>query len=250
MLNKFLITGLLVLIGCNYSFSQVVIGGETEEEKEPKKEKVIKEKEEKDGSTEVYVVANWSHTTRILGENEGLYSEPLGEREFETSLNTWSFGLGFRSRMHKYISLQAGVSYLRNGESYLFEDVDTMYSYTSSYAYIAMPVKVFFTYGEDIKLLAGGGLNPQLFSGYRQDTEVTTANNTTTKETVKLKNGFSTFVLSASLNLGVQVRFSDTWSLLVMPEYRIQLTDSFVVTDPYEHFSRALGFDVGLTMTL
>jgi hypothetical protein len=113
-----------------------------------------------------------------------------------------------------------------------------------------MPVKVFFTYGEDIKLLAGGGLNPQLFSGYRQDTEVTTANNTTTKETVKLKNGFSTFVLSASLNLGVQVRFSDTWSLLVMPEYRIQLTDSFVVTDPYEHFSRALGFDVGLTMTL
>jgi hypothetical protein len=248
MLNKFLMIGSLAIISCSStSFSQVVIGGETEEVKEPKKKKVV---EEKEGATEVYLVSNWSNTRSILRENEGLYSKPLGEREFETSLNTWSFGLGFRTEIHKYFSLQAGVAYLRNGESYLFEDVDTMFTYNSTYAYIAMPIKGLFTYGDGVKLLAGGGITPQLFSGYRQDTEWTTKNNSTDKETIKLKNGFSTFVLSASFNIGVQLRLSPTWSLLLMPEYRIQLTDSYVVTDRYEHFARAFGFDMGLTLKL
>ena len=69
-------------------------------------------------------------------------------------------------------------------------------------------------------------------------------------ETIKERNGYSSFVLSAALNVGVQYQFSDNWTLLFMPEYRIQLTDSYESTDSYNHFGRALGFDIGLTYKL
>jgi hypothetical protein len=56
--------------------------------------------------------------------------------------------------------------------------------------------------------------------------------------------------LSASVNIGVQLKFSKRWAFLFMPEYRIQLTDSYEQLDAYDHFGRALGFDLGLTMYL
>ena len=51
-------------------------------------------------------------------------------------------------------------------------------------------------------------------------------------------------------NIGIQFQFSDNMTLLFMPEYRIQFTDSYQVTDSYNHFGRALGFDLGLTYKL
>ncbi len=231
--------------------TQIELGGDTDEEKE-KKEVELKEKKvaNKDGSTEVYFTANCSRTTRKLEVNEGPFGDPLGEREFETGLNKWSFGIGFRNAINPYFAIQAGVSYVRNGESYLFEDSDTLFKYTTSYSYIGMPIKALFTYGNEIKFLAGGGLTPQLFTGYVQKQEWRDAVDATGDATIEKRNGYSSFVLSAAINVGIQLSFSDNFTLLIMPEYRIQLSDSYVVTDSYNHFGRALGFDIGLTFKL
>lgn len=246
---------LFTLIASNSPlFAQVELGGE--EEEKPKKEKVKEEKVEgdkavvKDGNAELYFVSNWSNTSRILETNEGPFGDTLGQRAFETSLNTWSFGIGFRSALSEHFSIQAGVSFMRNGESYAFEETDTLFKYTTTYSYIAMPIKGLYTLGNELKLLVGGGITPQLFTSYRQKQEWRDAVDATGDETIKLKNGFSPFVLSATFNIGVQYQFSDNFSILFMPEYRIQLTDSYTVTDSYNHFARALGFDLGLTFKL
>ncbi len=237
-----------LMFGSNL-MAQIEIGGGQEESSEENIDE-LRIIDKRDDATEVYFVSNWSRTSSILTESKGLSAKPLGEREFETSLDTWSFGVGYRTRVNKYLSVQGGISYLRNGESYTYETIDSLFTYNTTYAYIAMPVKVLFTYGNEIKLLAGGGVNPQLFSGYRQDQEWKTKTNATGDETIKRKNGYSSFVLSASLNIGVQLKFSEKWALLFMPEYRIQLTDSYLENDAYDHFGRALGFDLGLTMYL
>jgi hypothetical protein len=246
---------LFALVMSNFPlFAQVELGGEPEEK--PKKEKVKEEKvkEEKvvakDGSTEVFAITNWSRTSSILETNEGPFGDTLGQRAFETAANNWSFGIGFRSAINQHFSFQAGVSFIRNGESYTFEEPDTLFKYTTTYSYIAMPIKGLYTLGNEVKLLVGGGITPQLFTSYRQEQEWRDKVDATGTETIKQKNGFSTFVLSAAFNVGVQYQFTESFSILFMPEYRIQLTDSYVVTDSYNHFARALGFDLGLTFKL
>jgi opacity protein-like surface antigen len=231
--------------------SQIELGGE-EKPAPVKAEKVkeIKEKREKDGSTEIYFVTNWSSTFRKLETNEGPFGDPLGERESEKSLSKWSFGVGFRNELNDFVSVQAGISYMRNGESYLFEETDTLFKYSTTYSYIAMPVKVLFTYGNEIKFLAGGGITPQLFLKYVQEQEWQDSVNAKGDLKVEEKNGYSSFALSAAFNIGIQFQFSDNMTLLFMPEYRIQFTDSYQVTDSYNHFGRALGFDLGLTYKL
>lgn len=250
-MKKAQVVGLILFTTISFAgSSQIELGGEQEVKKTDspvEKTKVIREK---DGSTEVYVVSNWSHTTRKLEMNGAPFGDPLGEREFETGLNKWSFGIGFRNSINPFLAVQGGVGYTRNGESYLFEETDTLFKYTTSYAYISMPVKAFFTYGDEIKLLVGGGLTPQLFSGYVQKQEWRDPVDATGEETIEKKNGFSTFVLSAAVNVGVQFQFSQSVSLLLMPEYRIQLTDSYEKTNSFNHYGRAIGFDLGLTFKL
>ncbi len=232
---------------------QVELSKETtkKEEKEKKAEKV-KAKNETDGAgtTSIYFNANWSYTDRRLMENEGLFGKPLGERENETSLNKWSFGLGFRNQLHPNIALEAGIALMQNGEQYSFEDVDTLFAYKTSYSYIAMPIKLFYTYGDEIKLLAGVGITPQMFMRYQQEQNWTTSSGTTESETVKSTVGYNNFVISATVSLGVQFKIAERWSLQVVPEYRVQLNSSNSRNDAYKHYASAIGGNVGLLVNL
>lgn len=232
-------------------FSQIELGGEEPPKKEEKeKNEEVKPKREQDGSTEVYFVTNWSNTSRVLEMNDAPFGDSLGNRAFETSLNTWSFGLGFRNHLNEHLSIQAGIGLMRNGESYAFEQEDTLFRYTTTYSYVAMPIKLLYTYGEKLTFLAGGGVTPQLFLSSVQEQEWRDAVDATGEATIKEQNGYSSFVLSAAVNVGVQYQFSPNWTILFMPEYRIQLTDSYEKTDSYNHYGRALGFDIGLTLKL
>ena len=139
---------------------------------------------------------------------------------------------------------------MRNGESYLFEGPDTLHSYTTTYSYISMPVKLYFTYGDNLRLLAGGGLIPQMFLKYKQDRVWINSVNTETKETFTTQNGYNSFVLSAVANVGVQLNMGKKVSLLFMPEYRIQLTSTYEKQAAYRHYNKALGFNMGLTVLL
>lgn len=229
--------------------SQIELSKETTKEK---KEKDKKEKKEvgKDNSTSVFLTSNWSYTTRKLIENDGLFGKPLNEREFESGSNAWSFELGLRNKIHKNVSWEGGISYMQNAESYSFESGDSSYSYRTRYAYIAMPVKLYYTYGESFKLLAGGGIVPQMFMGYKQVVSYKQSNGDEVSETVKLKSGYNPFVVSAVLNIGTQINLGGNWSFLFVPEYKIQLTSSYAKNAAYKHYGRSLGFNFGFILDL
>lgn len=204
-------------------------------------------------TTEFFVIANWSRNSRRLIENDnnnGVYADPLGTRADESFLNTWSFGIGIKQRVHKYLTWEGGITYLQNGESYLFEAADTLHSYETTYSYITMPIKVYFTYGNTVRFYAGGGLVPKMFLNYKQYRVFVDAVNAETTEAFKTQNGFNTFSLSAVANVGVQLNLGKKVSVLFMPEYRVQLTTSNEKSDSYKHFNRAFGFNMGLTYGL
>ena len=217
------------------------------EKREPKK-KEIGETIEK--STEVYFLTNWSVTYRSLVPNDGLFGDSLGQREDETSLNKWSFGIGLRNRLNEHLGWEGGLAFIRNGESFASSAEDTSFQYKTTYSYIGMPLKLSFLYGNDIQLIASAGVIPQIFMQYNQDQAWTTSSNESLSQNISTKSGYNSFALSSVFNVGAKFKFSDNWSLLVLPEYRIQLTSTYRSTDSYVHKGSAFGVSFGLTIAI
>lgn len=241
---QILLAGLIFLVSFS-GYSQVEINKKTA--------KPSKEKTELDSTlsdTEVYAHANWSLTNRSLKENEGLFGDSLGVRANETGLNTWSFGFGIRSKINRHLGWEGGLNFIRNGESYSFSGTDTSYKYTTSYSYIAMPVKANFTFGDNIQFITAAGLVPQMFIQYRNKGGFTGSDNLTGQFDNKTNSGYSTFVLSAAFNLGVQAKLGSRTKVFVIPEYRMQMTSTYLNTNAYIHKGRAIGLNLGLSFIL
>lgn len=230
--------------------AQVVIGGESTEVKntpESPKDTVTKKM---DGSTSVYFISNWSRTDRVLESNGDIYGDPLGKRADETSLDTWSFGIGLRNKINDHFYWDGGISYSRNGESYMFKETDTSYSYQTTYSYIGMPLRINYTVGKEIQWYVGAGLIPQMFTKYKRETQWTTSGNATFEETFKTKSGYNPFVISAVFNTGILLNMNNGWSLVLSPEIKIQLNSSYPELDGYVHKARAYGITFGLIRNL
>lgn len=231
--------------------TQIVIGeSEKVEKKEEKKPKEPKKMDTLSNSTSIYFVTNWSKTSRVLTINPEMTADSLGERAFENQLSVWSFGVGIRTQLTKNLLWDGGISLYRNGESYNFIGSDTTFSYQNYYTYLAMPIRLNYIVGKDFQFYAGAGLVPQMFSGFRQETQWTTSTNSTGHETIKSKIGYNSFVLSSIFNVGFIMNFQNNWSLIVSPEARIQLTSSYLKLNDFIHKGRAYGITFGLIRNL
>ncbi len=211
---------------------------------------VIGQENESSTSTSVFVNTNWSKTSRKLIVNDGLFGDSLGERAKETSLNLWSFGLGFRSEITKNIMWEGGVSFQQNGEQYSFEQVDSSYQYESKYNYISLPIKVYYKYGKALRVIGGLGIVPQMFVKFHQKRSWTDSNSIEGSEEIKTTVGYNSFVISSVFNLGVELDFSDRVTLFFIPEYKVQLTSSYLKTNSYKHYGRSIGINMGLSFKL
>lgn len=211
---------------------------------------VVGQENEPSTSTSVFINTNWSKTSRKLIVNDGLFGDYLGERANETNLNLWSFGLGFRSEITKNIMWEGGVSFQQNGEQYSFEQTDSSYQYESKYTYISLPIKVYYKYGKAIRVIGGLGIVPQMFVKFHQKRNWTDSNSIEGSETIKTTIGHSSFVISSVFNLGVEMDFSDKVTLFFIPEYKVQLTSSYLKTNSYKHYGRSLGINMGLSFKL
>lgn len=231
------------------SISQVVIG-ESQSTKKSRSTKKDVPKKVQDGSTLLYFLVNASNTSRLLKENTGLFGDSLGKRADEKPLKIWSYAVGFQNRISKHFLWDGGISIVRNGERYQFTGVDTSYSYQSSYSYIGMPIRVNYVVGKQVRFYVGGGLIPQIFTGYKQAVAWKTSKNATVNETIKTKIGYAPFVLSAVVNTGFLLDFSNGWGLMVSPEIRFQLNSSYLKYEKYIHKARAYGVSFGLIRNL
>ncbi len=251
----------LTFLTLSSAFGQIV--GSEEEKKvdktEEKKEDGIVDRanrqdlREIDSVTQVYFNTNWSNTFRTLTPNGELFGKELGKRSDETSANFWSYSVGIRNALSDHFQIEVGLGFMRNGEKYSFEGTDTSYSYTTTYRYITMPIVAYYTYGKDIKFLAGAGIMPQLFMSELKEINFVTTNNTKGKDEIKTKSGtaqHASFMSSALFRVGVQLNYSRYWSIYFMPEYRIQLTSTYGKNSAYIHKANAIGFNLGLTYQL
>lgn len=244
----------IVLSLCSaLSFGQIELSEESEivKEERKKEKKMASEKQMVNSTVEIIGYSTWSSTSRILEMNDEPYGDSLFERANEGGLNTWSFGLGLRSHHGNYFSWEGSIAYIRNGESYLFEETDTMYSYKSTYSYIGMPLMAYFNYKKNfVTFYAGGGVVPQMFTGFRQDVLYRTETNHEVEESSKTTIGYNSFVLSVKAACGVELNLGKSTSVFVFPEYRYQLVSSLEKIADYKHFAKSLNIKFGLSYKL
>lgn len=249
---KFVVLILSLAVSYNID-AQIELSSDSDAVKEEKKrEKVSGNKGKKSNSTvDAILYSTWSASNRLLKMNDAPYGDSLLNRVDEAGLNTWSFGIGIRSKHGNYFAWEGSIAYIRNGESYLYENSDSSYSYNTTYAYIGMPFNAYFTYSfNNISLFAGGGLSPQIFSGYRQDVHYKDSANHEFDETFKTKSGYNPYVISASAIAGIDLNLGKSISVFVFPEYRWQLISSYEKIDDYKHFARAFNIKFGISYKL
>lgn len=239
--------------------AQVVIGGEEnkttkeEEKSEPLVEMNNKPARQVEGTSSLYFFASRAYNNRSLKENEGLFGDTIGKRADETGLKTACLGFGFRNQVGKSWFIGGGVTVYNNGESYAFEGSDSTFNYTSKYSYIGMPIFVEYTVGETFQFIGTAGIAPSMFVRYKQEQNWMNAKNVEGDTLIKLRNGdqqFNTFVVSAFVSAGVALKISETSTIYVKPEYRLQLNSSYSQINPFIHKARAFSVNFGLIYDL
>ncbi len=226
-----------------FSEAQILV-----EEGKPVNEKPVKEikKSETTGQTAVYAISNWSKTFRTLESNTGYFGDTLGTRVDETLIQNWSFGLGLRNRINRFLVWDGGMYFSRNGEQYAFAGTDTTFAYQTTYSYIGMPLRLNLSMGKDVQWHIGAGLLPQMFVQYSQKQQWTTTLNSSDSQVIKTNSGYNPFVISAIFNAGVQFNFASGWGLIISPELRIQLNSTYQKQAAYIHKARTYGVSFGL----
>ncbi|MES2799340.1 MAG: hypothetical protein V4638_04935 [Bacteroidota bacterium] len=229
-----------------YSSGQIDLNDVADKQK---KEKVKKEASLK--STAIYLGANWSYCFRSLEVNEGLFGEPLGDRENEKYLSTFSYSIGLQNQINNFLFWDGGISLAVNGEQLTTTMNDTTTNRKTQYRYLMMPLRINAFYENKVRISGGLGVAPQLFLNSKEFVEITnnTTENSSTSES-KNKNGFNAFAVSAIFNAGLSVPLSKSFSFWLSPEVRIQLNSSYAKTQPYIHKGRAFGLNFGFLMKL
>lgn len=221
-----------------WSYSQIEISKESsKKEKKSRKEFAVSDS----SYTEVLLGSGYGLTNRLLIVNEGLFGDSLGQKANEVGINTWFFSLAIRNRFHPNFAWTGGIRLLQNGESYRFEDVDTLYAYRNKYTYVSMPIRLEFIYGKRFGVNAGIGIEPQMLSGFKRTFQYKDSLGTEQEEESTSKDGLNSFVFGVNASIGVYYCVNKHISIHLTPEYRRQLTSSFDKYAPQKHFAYAWG---------
>jgi hypothetical protein len=248
------IIGVFVLLTFYFSGHSQIESGKVqkpiEREKKVKKAKTKPLISDAIPETSLYASLGYGSSFRALKTNEGVFGEPLGTRANEVALLTPMFELGVRSQLKNNLFLQFGLSTNNVGEQYRFEEMDSVYAYSSRYNSIALPISVQFVKGKKVRFIGGIGLQPQLFLNSKQEITIVNSSNVETITDSETKAGFNTFTISAFTQIGVEWQFSSAAALTLVPTYKLQLNNTLDKQQPYIHRSTWLGANFGISLRL
>jgi hypothetical protein len=189
---------------------------------------------------------------RSLASNDAFLPTPLGERANEMALTAWSHQLGICMGLSQHFYLDGGVSWLQNAEAYAFAalDSDSTFAYQTRYRYLALPLQMKVTFGQQFKCYGGLGLVPALYQGYKQDLQWTNALGAKYDDQIKVNNAMNSFTLSWMVSVGIEAQLDNNYALRLGALYRNQLNNSYSPYEDYIHKSMGWGLNIGLSKQL
>lgn len=201
-----------------------------------------------------FIGAGYSIGSHTIKPNDGLFGRPVGERANETMINRWTYQVGIRNRIHRFFSIEAGLSIDRYGEAYKFQSTvagnDSSYSYDRTYNMLALPIQLYFTYGKRVQFLAGAGVQPYIPLSIKTKTTIldSDGNNVSPDKPVKTIEGLNSAGINVLFSAGVQYRFSKYASVYAIPSYSLGLTNVYGKQEPHKEWLNALNIRFGMAV--
>jgi hypothetical protein len=198
-----------------------------------------------------FIGAGYSIGSHRISPNGDLFGRPVGLRADEKMVNRWTYQVGIRNRIHKFFSIEAGLSIDRYGESYEFKSPvpgnDSAYSYDRKYNMLALPIQVYFTYGKRVQFLAGAGIQPYIPLSLKTKTTILDSlGNDISSEPTKTIEGLNSAGINLLFSAGVQYRFSKFASVYLIPSYSVGLTNIYGKQEPHKEWLNALNIRFGM----
>lgn len=197
-----------------------------------------------------FIGAGYSIGSHRISPNGDLFGRPVGLRADEKMVNRWTYQVGVRNRIHRFFSIEAGLSIDRYGESYKFESptTDSVYSYDRKYNMLALPIQVYFTYGKRVQFLAGAGVQPYIPLSLKTKTTIldSLGSNVSPDKPSKTIEGLNSAGINLLFSAGVQYRFSKFASVYLIPSYSIGLTNIYGKQEPHKEWLNALNIRFGM----
>lgn len=245
-MKKFLIFPILLVA---FNLSAQIVSDDSKPDKENDSPEDKKEHKEKSGF-ELYFAASPSYTFRTLEPNDNIFGKELGQREFEEAAWTTSFAAGVRSQINKNVLFELGVGFSSNRETFDFAETDSVYRYTNTYRHISFPIRIAYTYGEDVSFYGGIGVMPKAFLSLKSEVTTLDVNNNETTEDLIIKEKFNFFVIDAMATIGTRIKLNPHYGIFAMVEGRRQLTNNYNKQGPFIRKPYALGFNLGIQVYL
>nr|WP_294861130.1 hypothetical protein [uncultured Fluviicola sp.] len=196
-----------------------------------------------------FIGAGYSIGSHKIEPNGDLFGRPVGLRADEKMVNRWTYQVGVRNRIHRFFSIEAGLSIDRYGESYKYESptTDSAYSYDRKYNMLALPVQVYFTYGKRIQFLAGAGIQPYIPLSLKTKTTILDLHgNNVSPDPTRTIEGLNSAGINLLFSAGVQYRFSKFASVYLIPSYSKGLSNIYGKQEPHKEWLNALNIRFGM----
>lgn len=198
-----------------------------------------------------FIGAGYSIGSHQIEPNGDLFGRPVGLRAEEKMVNRWTYQVGIRNRINRFLSFEAGLSLDRYGESYEYDSptTDSTYSYDRKYNMLALPVQLYFTYGKRVQFLAGAGLQPYIPMSMKLNTSARDSlGNDVSPGELSTIEGLNNVGINALFSAGVQYRFSRYVSAYLIPTYSLGLTNIYAKQEPHKQKLNALNIRFGVAL--
>jgi hypothetical protein len=240
---------LLPILLIAFNSGAQIITDDSKPEKEEETSEEVKVPKKKSGF-ELYFGASPSYTFRTLETNDNIFGQELGQREFEEAAWTTSFAAGIRNQINKNFIFELGVGYSSNRETFDFTEADSVYRYINTYRHISFPIRVAYTFGDDISFYGGIGVMPKAFLSLKREVTTLDLNGDESTEDIIVKEKYNFFVIDALATIGTRIKLNPNYGIFAMLEGRRQLTNNYDDQGPYIRKPYALGFNLGFQIYL
>lgn len=223
---------------------------QTNTPKEEPEEKVKKERNKSKSGVEMFFGVSPAYTYRTLEINEGLFAQPIGERENEEGLWTVGYHLGVRTPLSNRIKLEIGAGYYANKEKNDVQSTDSILGYENTYQHISFPLRLVYSFGNEIKFYGGVGIIPKAFLSMSRKETTLDINNKETTQKYRERDNYNLFLLDGVVTIGAQFQLNDNYGIYASLEGRRQFTNNYNNQSPYIRKPYALGFNFGIEIYL
>lgn len=202
--------------------------------------------------TRYYFESQRMQMFRALVPNDAFLPTPLGNRANELNLKAWSHQIGICMGLSEHFFIDGAVSWMQNGESYVFAslDSDSTFNYQTHYRYLALPIQIKYTRGDQFKIYGGLGLIPALYQGFKQDIQWTNALGAQYDEQITVNNTMNSFIFSWVSSIGIEAQLDSNYAFRLGAMYRAQLNNSYSPFGNFIHGSVGWGLQFGLSKNL